>query len=151
MSERLAAPEVVVSAEQFRRLPIPAPEIITQPPDRITLINIDTNILTRKNAVVLPTTVLGQAVRVRATPASFTWQYGDGTDLTTANPGALYPNMPTAHVYRAPGTFTVDLTTTFTGEFSVAGGPWQPIAGTASIRSDPATIQAEERRAVLTG
>ncbi len=149
ISQRKTAPKVVVSQEDFRRLPIPAPEIVTQPPDRVTLINIETTILTVKRPVLLPATVLGQPVRVRATPSRYAWRYGDGGQLVTPDPGALYPQMPTAHVYTVPGTYTVQLSTTFTGEFSVAGGPWQPITGTAIASSYPVAIQAQERRAVL--
>ncbi len=138
-----------MTQEAFRRLPIPAPEILTQPPDHVTLINIETNIFTAKKPDILSTRVLGQVVRVRATPASFVWEYGDGDTLATANPGHRYPYMPTAHTYTQPGTFRIGLVTTFTGEFSVSGGPWQPINGTATRQSTPVTVTAEERRAVL--
>jgi hypothetical protein len=146
-----AKPKVVVTQEDFRRLPIPAPRIITQPPDGYTLINIGTNFLTKKQSIVLPTTVLGQPVRVRATPSTYQWRYGDGGSLATADPGDYYPSMPTAHTYSAPGTYRVSLATVFTGEFSVNGGPWQPIDGTATTRSPGTTVHAEERRAVLIG
>ncbi len=150
-SSAIAEPEIVVTQEQFRRLPIPAPQILIQPPDRLTLINIDTNLLTTRKPVTLPTTILGQPVRVRATPATYSWRYGDGHALTTPDPGDLYPHMPTAHIYTVPGIYTVELTTTFTGEFSVGGGPWQPVDGTASTTSRPIIVTAEERRAVITG
>ncbi len=149
VSSAKAQPPVVVTEADFRRLPIPAPGIVTQPPDRVTLINIDTNFLTVEHLVVLPAVVLGQRVRVRATPAQYRWTYGDGQGLTTHDPGHRYPYMPTAHTYTTPGKFTVTLATTFTGEFSVAGGPWQPIIGTATISSRPVMIEAQERRAVL--
>ena len=143
------APKAAVTQQQFRRLPIPAPEIIVEPSGGHTLINIGTNFLTRKRPVVLPTTVLGQAIQVKATPASYQWTYGDGTTFTTTNPGARYPALLTPHTYHQPGTYTVRLRTTFTGEYSVNGGPWQPINGTATTTSPPVTITAEERRAVI--
>jgi hypothetical protein len=141
---------VTVSTQQFRRLPIPPARILIQPPpSKPTLINIETNIYTERRIETLPTTVLGQAVQVRATPTRYTWRYGDGTDRATTSPGAPYPDMPTAHVFRRPGTFAVTLATTFTGEFSVASGPWQPIGGTATVTSPAVSITAIERRAVL--
>ena len=129
------AAEPVVTVEDFRRLPIPAADIKVQPADRRTLINIPTNLYAGAAAVVLPTTVLGQAVRVRATPVRFHWTYGDGSARTTADAGAPYPELRTAHVYRDPGTRTLGLTTTYSGEYSVAGGAWLPIDGVATVNS----------------
>jgi hypothetical protein len=130
-----AAVEPVVTAEDFRRLPLPAAEINVQPPNRRTLISIPTNLYADAAPVVLPTTILGQPVRVRATPMRFRWTYGDGTALTTADPGAPYPDLRTAHTYRRPGTPTLGLTTTYSGEYSVAGGAWLPIDGLATVNS----------------
>lgn len=130
-----AAAEPVVTGEDFRRLPIPAAAIKVQPPNRRTLVNIPTNLYAGASTVVLPTTVLGQAVRVRATPMRFHWIYGDGTARTTADPGAPYPELRTAHVYHRAGTPTLGLATTYSGEYSVAGGPWQPIEGLATVTS----------------
>jgi hypothetical protein len=143
---------VVLTAAQFRRLPIPAARIVAQPDpaDRPTLVGVATNLLTERRVETLTTTVLGQPVRVRATPASYHWTYGDGSERTTAQPGARYPSsMPTAHIYRRPGTFTVDLTTVFSGEYSVAGGPWTPVDGTASVGGPAVAVRAVEARAHL--
>lgn len=127
--------EAVVTAEDFRRLPLPAAEISVQPPNRRTLINVPTNFYTDAGRVILPTTVLGQPVRVRATPMRFRWTYGDGAALTTADPGAPYPSLRTAHTYRQPGKRTLGLRTTYSGEYSVAGGAWLPIDGLATVDS----------------
>jgi hypothetical protein len=125
----------VVTAEDFRRLPLPAGRINVQPPNGRTLINIPTNLYADAGSVVLPTTVLGQPVRVRATPMRFRWTYGDGEALTTTDPGAPYPVLRTAHTYRQPGKRTLGLTTTYSGEYSVAGGAWLPIDGLATVNS----------------
>jgi hypothetical protein len=111
-----------------------------QPPNRRTLINIPTNFYTDAAPVVLPTTVLGQPVRVRATPMRFRWTYGDGDGLTTADPGAPYPDLRTAHTYRQPGKHQLSLTTTYSGEYSVAGGAWLPIDGLATVESPGAAL-----------
>jgi hypothetical protein len=130
-----ATPGVTVSAEDFRRLPLPAATIMVQPQDRRTLVNIPTNLYADARPVILPTRVLGQAVRVRATPLHFRWAYGDGSTRTTADPGGPYPVLRTAHIYLEPGVRRLTLSTTYSGEFSVAGGPWLPIAGTATVQS----------------
>ena len=130
-----AAVEPVVTAEDFRRLPLPAAGIKVQPPNRRTLINIPTNLYADAAPVVIPTTVLGQAVRVRATPMRFRWTYGDGQGLTTVDPGAPYPELRTAHTYLQPGEQKLGLTTIYSGEYSVAGGSWLPIDGLATVNS----------------
>jgi len=132
--------EPVVTVEDFRRLPLPAARIKVQPPTRRTLINIPTNLYADAGSVVLPTAVLGQPVRVRATPLRFRWTYGDGTALTTTDPGAPYPELRTAHIYRQPGQRTLRLTTTYTGQYSVNGGAWLPIDGVATVNSPGTTL-----------
>jgi hypothetical protein len=146
-----AQPPIVLTAQQFRHLPIPAPKTAAQPDPEVrdTLVNVPTNLFTSGASIPLTTTVLGAPVQVRATPVTFHWQYGDGARLTTAEPGQAYPAMPTAHAYTRPGRFTVRLATTFRGEYSAAGGPWQPVGGTATVSSRPATVTAQESRAVL--
>jgi hypothetical protein len=121
-----------------------------QPPSRRTLVNIPTNLYADASTVTLPTTVLGQPVRVRATPERFHWNYGDGTSRTTADPGAPYPELRTAHTYRRPGTARLQLSTVYSGEYSVAGGAWQPIDGVATVGSPTAalTVLAAENRLV---
>jgi hypothetical protein len=142
---------IVITAAQFRRLPIPAAEIVVQPDpgSRPTLVNVETNLLTVRTVQLLRTTVLGQPVQVRATPSTYHWDYGDGARRVTTNPGGRYPVMPTAHVYRTAGVFTVGLSTAFSGEYSVAGGPWLPIDGTASVPSPTVRIEAVEARTHL--
>jgi hypothetical protein len=130
----------VFTAADFRRLSLPAGKIKVQPPTRRTLINIPTNLYTEAATVTIPTTVLGQPVRVRATPQNYRWNYGDGTGRTTTDPGAPYPNLTTAHTYAEPGAVTLALSTVYSGEYSVNGLPWQPIDGTAVVASPPARL-----------
>jgi hypothetical protein len=139
-SEPADAVEPVVTAADFRRLPLPAAGLKVQPPTRQTLVNIPTNLYADSRAAVLPTRILGFAVRVRATPLRFRWIYGDGTDLRTASAGGPYPRLDTAHTYRQPGSRTVRLSTTYAGEYSVTGGPWLPIDGVATVASPPTTL-----------
>lgn len=142
--------EPVVTAADFRRLPLPAAGLKVQPPSGRTLINIPTNLYAQSRAAILPTTILGFPVRVRATPERFRWRYGDGTALSTRQAGGPYPQLDTAHTYRQPGAPTVRLSTTYSGEYSVAGGPWLPIDGEATVASPPATltVQAAENHLV---
>lgn len=146
----VAGAEPVVTAEDFRRLPIPAAVVRVQPANRRTLINIPTNFYAEAGPAILPTTVLGQPIRVRATPLRYRWIYGDGTVRTIADPGGPYPDLSAAYTYRLPGQRTLGLRTTYTGEYSVAGGAWLPIDGVASVASPDVvlTVLAAENRLV---
>ena len=138
----------VFGVEDFRRLPLPAGVVHIQPPNGRTLVNVPTNVYVDADAVTLPTQLLGFPVRVRATPARFHWRFGDGGTLTTRDQGAPYPEMTTTHTYTQPQQARVSLTTVYTGEYSVAGGPFQPIDGTATVTSPAAalTVLAAENR-----
>ncbi len=138
----------VLSAAQVRRLPIPAAAVSIQPDPATssTLINIPTKLYTARRSPVLTTSILGQPVRVRASPTSYRWDYGDGSSRTTADTGGPYPDLSTGHTYARPGRYRISLTTTYTGEYSVAGGPWQPIDGTATVTSPTSTVHALQAR-----
>ncbi|HET9653741.1 MAG TPA: hypothetical protein VFP72_00160 [Kineosporiaceae bacterium] len=138
-----------LSLNDFRRLPLPAGTARVQPPTLRTLVNVDTNVYVEARPVELTTTLLDQPVRVRATPVRFTWTFGDGGTLRTADPGGPYPRMTTTHVYRQPGTPTLRLVTSYTGEYSVAGGRWLPVDGEAEVASAPVTLTVVQTRAEL--
>ena len=90
----------------------------------------------------LSTTLLGTPVRIRATPVNYHWDFGDGNTIDTKNPGGPWPDETVASKYRHEGWYRVTLTTKFSGEFSVNGGPWQPIDGTITKASAPISIFA---------
>ncbi|MDQ4502690.1 hypothetical protein [Sinomonas sp. ASV322] len=142
---------VVVTEKQLRELPI-APSVVGAQPGRHTLKGAETNVYaepagaSREGVQSFETTVLGRKVRVRVRPVEHRFDYGDGTTLVSAAPGGPVPEArwgektATSHAYQATGDFRVGLTTVFAGEFSVEGGPWQGIAGTAAVPSAPRTL-----------
>jgi hypothetical protein len=138
-----------VTAEDFRRLPLPAGRVRVQPASGRTLVNVPTNVYVEAPVAVLPATVLGAGVRVRATPVEFVWGFGDGGRLRTGDPGAPYPDLRTTHTYTAPGSVRLSLTTVYRGEFSVDGGAWLPIEGTASVDSPTQVLTVVAARAEL--
>jgi hypothetical protein len=138
-----------LSLNDFRRLPLPPGTAHVQPPSLRTLVNVDTNVYVEARPTVLTTTLLGQPVQVRATPVRFTWSFGDGGSLRTQDAGGPYPQMTTTHVYRRAGLVTVQLVTSYTGEYSVAGGPWLPVDGEADVPSGAVTLTIVETRAEL--
>ena len=136
---------VAVTEKQLRELPIAAPVLGAQP-ERHTLKGAETNLYAEPAEQSFELTIAGRKVQVRVAPAEYRWSYGDGTALTTAAPGGPIPEArwgektATSHAYTATGDVTASLVTVFTGQFSVEGGPFQPIAGTATVPSAPRTL-----------
>ena len=139
-------------AAEFQRLPLTPSQLSVQPPSGWTLVNVDTIVFTDDHDQLLTTTVLGVEVTIRATPVRYTWDFGDGTDpLTTTDPGHPWPEHTLAHRYTAEATHTIALTTSWTGQFQVAGTTtWEPVDGTATTTttSDPLTVYEAHSRLV---
>lgn len=145
-------PQIVVSQSDFQSLPVPAGEFTVQPPGGYVLIGMRTNVYAASTEpTVLSTSVLGQPVHVRAIPVSWTWDFGDGHKIGPVDdPGAAYPAVRHAHRYAADGTFTITMTTTYRGEYSVAGGPWLPVEGQAQATSPGVPVIALAGQTQLT-
>ncbi len=133
-----------LSLDDFRRLPLPAGGVHVQPSSRRTLVNVPTNVYVEAEPIELDTTVLGLQVRVRATPAWYEWDYGDGTTLRTTDSGDPYPTLKTAHVYKSAGVVRLRLSTAYSGEYSVEGGPWLPVDGVAIVQSSAISVEVSE-------
>jgi len=136
-------PTVILTAAEFRRLPLTASAPQVQPADGRGLVGMDLIVFTDPAAQVLTTTILGVPVVVRATPTSYAWDFGDGTPpLVTSDPGRPYPHQTVARPYSTEGTFALRLVTTWSGTYQVNGiGPWQTVSGTATTTSAPLTTQ----------
>ena len=150
-----AAPVPVVTLADFRSLPLPAARPTIQPTGGQALIRMRTNTYVDPDSTAPQTfdiTLLGTPVQVRATPVNYTWDYGDGSDpVTTDDPGAPYPDLTTWHEYERPGDVAITLTTTYTGQYSVAGGLYLNIPGTVDITSAPVPLELLRATNRLTG
>ncbi|MBX9245513.1 PKD domain-containing protein [Actinotalea ferrariae] len=149
-----ACPQVALptfTAEDFRRLPLAPAQVTLQPAASTVLINIPTITMAAAPEQLLTTDLLGFPVEVRAVAATYTWDYGDGSaPLVTTSPGRPYPNHDVHHSYARPGTYTITLTTTWTGEYRFAGtSAWTPVDGTATTVSTVPPITAMEARSTL--
>src|SRR5699024_6693186 len=71
------------------------------------------------------------------------WDLGDGNTITTNNPGEPYPSTEISATYTQEGWYDITLTTTFSGQFSVEGGPWQDIDGTIEVASEPIPLYSK--------
>ena len=133
----------------FQTLPLPQLPTRQQPPGN-ALVGLPVIFFTDG-----PTTqtftldIRGFTVDIVATATGFTWRTGDGTELTTTDPGAPYPDHTISHDY-ASGTYTASLTTTWSGSFSVDDGLALPVPGTTTTDGPPTTVTVLQARPVLT-
>ena len=137
-------PLPAMTLEDFQRLPLPAGTSTVEPPGDYVLVGMPTNVFaTKAEPTIIDTTLLSFPVQVRATPQRYSWDFGDGFVLgPTPDPGAAYPALTNAHEYEKRGSFGITMTTYYSGEYSVAGGPWLPIPGEAQVDSESITVQA---------
>ncbi|WP_237204619.1 hypothetical protein [Rothia nasimurium] len=138
---------VTLTTHDFDTFPI-APATPHQEKAPHTLKNYNTNFWADPNPQEFTRTINGQNVTLRATPVTYTFTYGDGSVLgPTSYPGqALGEDIwdqptSTSHQYAEPGDYQFTLTTTYRGEYSVEGGPWQVIDGTVSRTSEPQLVR----------
>lgn len=142
------------SERDFRSLTIASPEAHRQPATGDVLVNKPLIVYTEPDVERrFRTSLFGYGIDVVATPLEYTWDFGDGTELTTTSPGAPYPSFELTHDYRAPGAATVTLTTTWEGQYRVdedPDGEWRDIDGTAvtAVALDP--FEVVELRTRLT-
>jgi len=98
-----------------------------------------------------PRFVLGGHPIVLTATARWTFDFGDGAVGDFDRPGGSYPDVDIAHPYRQPGTFTVTVITTWTGQFTVDGlGPF-PVTGPDIVQRQTIALPVKEARAILVG
>lgn len=135
----------------FRRVPVPELRSQSQPADK-TLVNFDTIFFTEAEPLTRTVTILGQTVRLEIEPSTFTWQHGDGTSATTSEPGAPYPSKDVVHRYAdAHVTVSHRVVVTWTAQWSLNGGPLQPVDGTVTTTGPATPLRVAEASPSLSG
>ena len=89
-------------------------------------------------------TLLGQGVRIRPRIVSYAWDFGDGVGVDAGG-------EKVAHTYGQAGTVTVTLTLTWTADYAVGGGGFQPIGGTTTTTSPARALPVREAEAIIVG
>lgn len=126
-------------------------------PNGWMVVGLPTNFYASTTAHVVDGTLLGFPASVRFTPVSWRWTYGDGSSRASATGGATWASLglpefePTAtsHVFGSPGTFTIQLTVSFTAEYRFGGPTWVPIAGTLAVPANSIVATAGDAQTVL--
>jgi hypothetical protein len=144
------SPAQVLRAMQ--RLTWPGSDLVIQPPEGRTLVNFATNFLTENTEPTTQrVTLLGQRIVIEATPSSYHWDFGDGTETTTSTPGARYPDLEVTHEYAKKGRYAPSVGTTYTGRYRVNGGPWLEIPGTHTVAGEPVELEVIGAKPTLVG
>jgi hypothetical protein len=145
---------------EMKRLTWPRAELTISPPDHRTLVNLRTIFSTDLEETQSRTvTLLGRSVTIEATPTSWIWHPGDGSESWTTDwPGAAY--RPGADV-DALNTFTYtdggvtvqpSVDVVYSGRFHVDGLPgWTGISGTLTVPGNGVDLEVLEAAGTLTG
>ena len=136
----------------FRELPLHKGAIRTDPA-AFTLVNLETYFWCADNAgrgceaigeAERQLILLGQPVRIRPKIISYTWSFGDGTSQQI-NTGTA------AHTYRHAGRVTITLTLTWTADYALGTGGYQPIDDTTTTTSPTRVLPVREAQTVIVG
>ncbi|WP_146070862.1 PKD domain-containing protein [Arthrobacter sp. B1805] len=133
---------IVITLEEFQKQPVVAATIVSQPLN-FGLRNAHSNVYAEAQEQEFTFEFQDATIVLKARPVSYQWSYGDGTSATTATPGGpvegntFDTRTATSHQYAQTGDFNLTLTTFFAGDYSVDGGPFQPVAGEAAVQSQP--------------
>ena len=141
-------PAMVASA--FRRVPLTPSTLAVQPDRGWALVNKPVVVHTVAAPQTHATTILGVAVAITATPAGYTWDFGDGAELATHDAGQPWPAGTLTHTYRELGAYRISLTTTWSATYTVAGDPAvRMVPGTATTVTATGPVAIRERRSHL--
>ena len=100
-----------------------------------------------KNLPPIISTIADRIV-VLSPVATWEWRFGDGTGLTSDQPGAPYPDFSIAHTYGRDGQFPVELTTTWRASFTIDDlGPF--VVSHVVSQQERTVVSVGQGRAVL--
>jgi hypothetical protein len=156
------APDVVPLTQgdvlrAFRRIPVPASEVVVQPPGGETLVNLDTVFSTRAERFSRTVGLLGREVELEIWPTSYRWVNGDGSVQTTDWPGdrwvhgATMADLITHRYHHADTALVARVDTTWTARYRVNGGEWRDVGGTVTITGEPYDLAVRSAAPALTG
>lgn len=143
--------------QAFAQVPVPSSQIVVQPPDGETLVHFPTIYSTEAPSFVESLTLLGRRVDLQIRPVSYLWVHGDGTTQTTDWPGRAWQRGVDmgeylSHDYDRTATgLDLRVDVTWTADFRVDGGAWQPVNGTVSVTGPSEQLNVLEADPLLVG
>lgn len=143
--ERVKVDPGAAAVKFFEDFDWPASTLSVEPPNGRTLVNFETIFYTTNTEPALEqVTLLGQRIVVRATPAAYIWDFGDGEGVETASPGLPYPDQTVVHEYTQLDPVTPSVATVYSGEYQINGGDWEPIDITLTVAGPTEDLQIVE-------
>ncbi|MET1015736.1 MAG: hypothetical protein ABWX76_02895 [Leifsonia flava] len=126
-------------------------------PDGWAVIGLPANFFTSAAAETEAGTLLGFDARVRFTPVGYSWASSDGASASSGTGGASWAALgvpeftatPTSLTFTTTGRITVSASVDYAAEFSFAGQPWRPIAGTLRVSANDIIVTAAQAETVL--
>ena len=150
-------PGRTVTIEDVARF-LPARGVLHGEPSGWAVVGVPANFWVEVEPMTVTGELLGDVAQVRFTPTLYTFDYGDGTTRTSAEPGSSWRDLgqdelsatPTGHVFRERGDRPVKVTIAYTAEYRVDGGAWIGVAGAVSAAAPVVDTLVVAERTVLT-
>ena len=128
-------------------------------PDGWMVVGLNTNFYATVESGVQTGLLLDLPASVRFTAERYRWSYGDGGSATRSTRGSSweasgvgeFDRTTTSHIFRAAGTYFIDLTIDYHAEYQYAGGPWVSISGTIPVAANRLVAAAGAANTVLVG
>ena len=128
-------------------------------PDGWMVVGLNTNFYATVESGVQTGLLLDLPASVRFTAERYRWSYGDGGSATRSTRGSSweasgvgeFDRTTTSHIFRAAGTYFIDLTIDYRAEYQYAGGPWVSISGTIPVAANRLVGAAGGANTVLVG
>lgn len=129
-------PDPIDLAREARdHLPVHGGRIVSNP--RRGLVGVRTWFWIETDDAVLAESLsaFGMRIDAQASPVSYRWTFGDGTERTTSSPGQPYPRRsPVTHTYERSSAglaagYEVTVTTVYQVRWRVGGGAWRSLPG----------------------
>ncbi|CAN5268353.1 hypothetical protein BH09ACT3_BH09ACT3_09190 [soil metagenome] len=135
----------------------PVPGVDRMEPNGWMVVGLDTNFYAQVGQQVQAGLLLGFPAEVRFTPRRYHWTYGDGGRADLSTKGSTwaaqgireFDRTPTSHIYRAAGTYYIDLIIDFGAEYRWANGSWRSLSGTIAVPANRLVATAGGAKTVL--
>ncbi len=135
----------------------PTPPVQYMQPDGWMVVGLPTNFYADTAAHVVSGELFDLPAEVRFTPVTYRWRYGDATRAVLGTKGATWAALglrefdatPTSHIYRASGTYVIDLDVDYTAHYRILGGTWWRIPGVLQLPANRLVATAGDAVTVL--
>lgn len=140
------SPEEIIASAIDRAVSLaPSPQLVVAP-SHLGLTGLDSFFWLDSplRPVTATAGVPGLTVVARAVPTQYIWNFGDGSDYTSADSGRPWTRDregSISHLYETAGTYRLGVTVIWEAAYSINGGTWQSIGSFSTSGSRPYRVQ----------